>query len=211
MKKAILSVLTIITLFACSSDDDNANTEDNCETAASVSAEAAIEFGNATDENYTDLCAAYKTALEAQIDACGDPNGELQAMIDDLGDCTQDPGQNTQGELSVTAGTLSLDFDEVSIVVEGGLVKVTGETSASNNYNIYFEVTEGTTGTDVIQNFQIELTSVFYPYNEGTQFDFTSEITTNTEGVLVGSFYNVVTNDDGAEVNLSNGTIDLSY
>lgn len=211
MKKAILSVLTIITLFACSNDDDNSNTENNCETAASASAEAAIEFGDATDENYTDLCAAYKTALEAQIDACGDPNGELQAIIDDLGDCTQDPGQNTQGELSVTAGTLSLDFDEVNIVVEGGLIKVTGETSASNNYNIYFEVAEGTTGTDVIQNFQIELTSVFYPYNEGTQFDFTSEITTNSEGVLVGSFYNAVTNDDGAEVNLSNGTIDLSY
>ncbi len=211
MKRAVLSFLTFITLLACSSDDDNSNTEDNCETAALASAEAAIEFSDATDENYTDLCVAYKTALQTQIGVCGDQNGELQAIIDDLGDCTQDPGQNTQGELSVTAGTLPLDFDEVNIVVEDGLVKVTGETSASNNYNIYFEVAEGTTGTDVIQNFQIELTSVFYPYNEGTQFDFTSEITTNTEGTLIGSFYNAVSNNEGADINLTNGTIELEY
>ncbi|MDT0294832.1 hypothetical protein ACFQ3R_00480 [Mesonia ostreae] len=211
MKKIILSFLTIITLFACSSDDDSSNTEDNCETAASASLEAAIDFNDATNENYTDLCTAYKTALEAQIDACGDLNGAIQAIVDDLGDCTQETDENTQGDLSVTAGTLSLDFDEVNIVVEDGLVKVTGETSASNNYNIYFELAEGTTGTDVIQNFQIELTSVFYPYNEGTQFDFTSEIETNSDGVLLGSFYNVVTNNEGADMSLTNGSINLEY
>lgn len=209
----IIGLIAFSVFTACSDDDETIAPENNCEVAITASAEAAAAFSAATDENYTDLCGDYKAALEAQIDACGDPNEELQAMIDGLGDCTNDsvPGQDVQGELSVTAGTLPLDFDEISVIVENGLVKVTGETSASNNYSIYFEVVEGETGTDIVQNFQIELTSVFYPYNEGSQFDFTSEITTNTEGVLIGSFYNAVTNADGGDLNLTSGTIDLEY
>lgn len=197
---------------ACSDDDENTDSENSCEIAIANTAQSQAEFESATDENYTSTCAAYKSDLEAQIQACGDADGNLQAIIDSLGDCTNDnPGQSVQGELSVVAGTLSLDFDEISVVVENGLVKVTGETSAANDYNIYFEVAEGATGTDIIQNFQIELTSVFYPYNEGSQYDFTSEIEINEPGALKGSFYNVVTNDDGGDLSLSNGIIDLTY
>lgn len=207
----LMSAIALTFFTACSDDDENINPENNCEIAIIATTQAQMEFGSATGEDYTSACTAYRAALEAQIEACGDADGSLQAIIDNLGDCTNDPGQNIQGELSVTAGTLSLDFDEISVVVEDGMVKVTGETSASNNYTIYFEVAEGATGTDIVQNFQIELTSVFYPYEEGSQYDFTSEITTNTDGFLMGSFYNLVTNDDGAELNLYNGTIDLEY
>lgn len=150
--------------------------------------------------------------MEAQIEACGDSNGKFQAIIDNLGDCTQDPEQNIQGELSVTAGTFQIDFEIITVVVENDLIKVNGEDTSSFSHKIYFEVAQDVAGVDVLQNFQIELNgSVYYPYNEGSQFDFTSEIENNSSGILTGSFYNVVTNNDGADISLSNGNIDLEY
>ena len=59
-----------------------------CPNAIALAEAAQTALENATDENYTQLCNAYATALEAQINACGDPDGELQTMIDDLGDCS---------------------------------------------------------------------------------------------------------------------------
>jgi hypothetical protein len=208
---SLLMGMTLMGFVSCS-DDDNPDEGNNCEAAIVASTEAAAEFSAATDENYTSLCSDYKAALEAQIDACGDPDGELQAIIDGLGDCTQDPGQNVQGELSVTTGTFPVNFEVITVVVENGLIKVNGEDTSSFSHKIYFEVAQGETGVDVMQNFQIELNgTVFYPYDEGSQFDFTSEIETNTDGTLIGSFYNVVTNEEGADMNLANGTIDLEY
>lgn len=211
--KKISSLLMGIALMGfVSCSDDDSNPDNNCETTITASAEAAAEFSSATDENYTSLCSDYKAALEAQIDACGDPNGELQAMIDDLGDCTQDIGQNVQGELSVTTGTFPVDFEVITVVLENGLIKVNGEDTSSFSHKIYFEVAQGETGVDVMQNFQIELNgTVYYPYNEGSQFDFTSEIETNSNGILIGSFYNAVTSSEGADMNLANGTVDLEY
>ena len=45
---------------------------------------------NATDSSqpdYPDVCNAYKDALNAQINACGDSDGSTQAILDGLGDC----------------------------------------------------------------------------------------------------------------------------
>ena len=50
----------------------------------------ALNALNATDitmPDYTDLCNAYKQALNAQIIECGDSSGELQVIIDSLGTC----------------------------------------------------------------------------------------------------------------------------
>lgn len=50
----------------------------------------ALSAYNATDitmPNYTEVCNAYKDALNAKITACGDQNGSIQAMVDSLGDC----------------------------------------------------------------------------------------------------------------------------
>lgn len=59
-----------------------------CTNAIALAEAAQTAFQNATDQNYTQLCNAYTTALQAQINACGDPDGELQIMIEDLGDCS---------------------------------------------------------------------------------------------------------------------------
>lgn len=60
----------------------------NCETAIANTAQAALSFLSANDDNYTQLCIAYRNALQAQILACGDPDGSLQTAINALGDCT---------------------------------------------------------------------------------------------------------------------------
>ncbi|WP_298238189.1 hypothetical protein [uncultured Algibacter sp.] len=59
----------------------------SCPEALQNTTEAVLAFNNATVENYAELCANYKAALEAQIAICGDEGGAFQLVIDGLGDC----------------------------------------------------------------------------------------------------------------------------
>lgn len=62
----------------------------DCLEATQASATAAQNYV-ATDPSmpdYAELCNAYKTALIAQMDVCGDSSGTIQMIIDSLGDCT---------------------------------------------------------------------------------------------------------------------------
>ena len=61
----------------------------SCNEAITNVATAAEAFANtdSTQPDYSDICNAYKTALEVQIISCGDPVGAAQAIIDFLGDC----------------------------------------------------------------------------------------------------------------------------
>ena len=69
-------------------DTLNCTTDSNaCSNAATISQEAELALQSASDEDYAPLCNAYAAALQSQINACGDPDGELQAIIEDLGDC----------------------------------------------------------------------------------------------------------------------------
>ncbi|MGY0392291.1 lipocalin family protein [Bizionia sp. KMM 8389] len=70
-------------------DGTTVTSPEDCLNAASEAATAAESFANATDANYEVLCNAYKVSLRAQIAACGDPNGVVQATIDAL-TCTTD-------------------------------------------------------------------------------------------------------------------------
>ncbi|MDG5491431.1 hypothetical protein [Psychroserpens sp. SPM9] len=180
----------------------------DCDSATDAVDAAQLAFANASDEEYTNLCNAYKATLENQITQCGDDDGSIQSTIDDLGDCTQ---ATLEVEISLTAGTLPIDFDIVDVVIDGDLLKVTGETSAANNYTIYFEVGQGQTGVDVINPaFELTLTSVFFPSTQGFD-DFTSEITVNTDGTLTGTFWGIVTNADGGDLSLTSGMINITY
>ena len=53
----------------------------------SASAEAAFTVLTNTDPTYTTACNTYKVALQAEIIACGDPIGVIQAKITALGTC----------------------------------------------------------------------------------------------------------------------------
>ncbi|MGO3181463.1 MAG: hypothetical protein ACTIJ9_01385 [Aequorivita sp.] len=207
IKKLILSIFAVLTLFACGSDDDNDNTPSKCEIAIEAAIEAKQNYDSATEENYTQTCNTYKVALEKQQQECGDSDGNLQAIIDSLGDCSVSPGNEVEGEISVKAGTLSIVFDEIRIAQEGGLLKVSGETSAANNYNIYFEVEENSVGDDLFLNFKINLISTYYPMPS----NFNNSVTTNSGGVLTGSFSGTVKNSDNGQLELTNGSFDLNF
>jgi hypothetical protein len=63
----------------------NPVTDLTCEEATSerMTAEEAFTQANADDGNFSDLCNAYKSALQAEIDICGD-DADLQILIDGL-------------------------------------------------------------------------------------------------------------------------------
>ena len=198
---------TVINSLGDCGDDTQPNECDNATTAAN---EAESVFNNANDTNYTDLCNVYKSALQDKITACGDTDGNIQSIIDDLGDCTQ---STPEVEISLTAGTLPIEFDLVNVVEEGGVLKITGNTSANgaSNYEIYFEVTPGATGVDIINNtFYLTLTSTFFPDTSGFD-DFTSNITENTSGILIGTFGGIVTNADNGNLSITLGVINITY
>jgi hypothetical protein len=189
-------------------DCANPNGFDDCEAAENATNLAEVNFNNATDENYYDYCVSYKLALQNQILMCGDADGSIQAIIDGL-DCTQ--ASPSGGSITLVAGTLPITFDIITVVVENGIIKVTGETSSASNYSVYFEVEEGATGTDIINDtFELTLTSTFFPSTQGFE-DYTSTIDTNTSGALTGSFWGVVTNADGGDLSLTSGVIDITY
>ncbi|MGR7814081.1 hypothetical protein [Lacinutrix undariae] len=177
----------------------------DCDLQATTD-EAATAYNNDTSD--ATLCNAYKTALQNQITECGDTDGSLQAIVDDLGECTP---VVVDVEITLTAGTLPIEFDEVTVELVGTTLQVTGESSISS-YSIYFEVEEGVTGASVIDDtFEVTLTSTFYPSELDAPFNFVSEITVNETGTLTGSFYGVVTNADGGDLNLYSGDISITY
>ena len=188
----------------CSND----NEPDDCATAVSATEAAEAAFNNANDNNYAELCNAYRLALENQIDLCGD-DGSLQAIIDDLDDCVV---VMASGALSVSAGTLNIQFIDNSATLNSGMVIVSGSnTDQGADYHIYFEVPEGVTGVDVMQNFVLTLNgSEFFPNMDGFD-DFTNNITTNSEGVIQGTFGGIVSREDGADLALTQGIVDLTY
>ena len=180
-----------------------------CEIATSAAATAQQVYNQATEEEFTEACNAYAFVLQQKINECGDEDGSIQDIIDGLGDCTQ---TSENGQISVTAGTLPIVFDIINIVVVDNILKVTGETSASNNYAIYFEVAQGETGDNIIDGtFVLTLTSDFFPSTFDPPFNFISTISVNSNNTLTGSFGGVVTNADGGDLNLSAGNINVTY
>ena len=187
--------------------DCGATNPDPCETATNLANQAETAYNGDTSDS--DLCTAYKAALENKIAVCGDADGSIQILIDELGDCS---ANTTSGTLSVTAGTLNIQFITNSAVVVGGMVEVSGSnTDQGADYHVYFEVPESTTGIDVMQNFKLTLNGgEYFPNTDGFD-DFTNNITVNSGGMIQGTFGGIVTRTDGADLSLSQGLIDLTY
>ena len=88
---AALMVVTLFTAVKCENEpldedffDDQNN---NCVGSSQAAINAGLNFVEANSDNYSQLCTAYKTALEAEILACGDAEGTLQATLNTLGNC----------------------------------------------------------------------------------------------------------------------------
>ena len=88
LKLICAALLLNFIVLSCSSNEENNDNDILCEEAFAETISAAQAFNDATDDNYAELCEAYKNALQAQILACGDVSGDLHSIIADLGDCT---------------------------------------------------------------------------------------------------------------------------
>lgn len=82
-----------------------------------------------------------------------------------------------------------------------------GETSAPNDLIIYFEVEAYRVGSDVFQNFSINLISAYYPMAP----IFNNAVISNSGSVLTGSFSGVVKNNDNGQLELTNGRFDFRF
>jgi hypothetical protein len=184
---------------------------ENCEEATQDAEEAQTAYENATEEDLLEACQAYRAALENKIELCGDEDGAIQAILDTL-NCDEDTPEETAGTITLTAGTMPLVFDIVTVTQEGTLLKILGERSEGTfDYTVYFEVEQDATGQDVFQNFQLSLTSVFYPNQDQPGFEFHNVVDVNSEGVLSGTFGGYVKNADNGIMNITGGTFEIEY
>lgn len=184
---------------------------EDCEEATQAVEEAQTAYENATEEDLLEACNAYRMALENKLELCGDEDGTIQALIDSL-DCEEETPIETGGTITLTAGTMPYVFDIVTVTQEGTLLKILGDRSEGTfDYTVYFEVEQGETGENVFQNFQVSLTSVFYPYEDAPGFEFHNIVDVNSDGVLSGTFWGYVVNDDNGVLNLTGGTFEIEY
>jgi len=93
MKKTILYLgISIFLTFGCSSDDNSGSGEETvsqaCQTVIDAVNEALILYNNSTQAQSSVNCENYKKALQSQQIVCGDADGKIQEVIDDLKDCS---------------------------------------------------------------------------------------------------------------------------
>ncbi|MEM6515725.1 MAG: hypothetical protein AAF688_06045 [Bacteroidota bacterium] len=141
-----------------------------CQTATNAANVAETAFNAATSDNFTQLCNAFKTALQNKIDACGDDDGSIQTAIDNLGDCSNNQQTtNIPGTWKLTAwnidGGLDLDNDGTASV------NVLDEMDCYNNETIVFNA-DGT--ASVISTSFADIESEF-ELGSNDEFDFTVE------------------------------------
>lgn len=83
--KKLLSICCIAVLMSCGSDDSE-NTL-SCLEATQNTLTAQTNYLDAESADLEILCNSYRLTLQQQKDACGDPNGAIQTILDSLGDC----------------------------------------------------------------------------------------------------------------------------
>lgn len=111
MKKIFgLSSFIILLLFInCDNEPyegEIVNEDNACTNAIRAASEAGANYllVTAADEEHNLLCQIYRDALEDQIEICGDETGDLQEIVDFLGDCTtvfDNPCANAQNATDI--------------------------------------------------------------------------------------------------------------
>jgi hypothetical protein len=160
---------------------------------------------NLSDEDIQ-LCIAYRMALENQISTCGDPEGRLQEIVDELGVC----GLLSGDLLRVTAGPLDLDFPNKTITLNNGIITTEG-ISLDGNSNIFFQVQENQTGIDNFQNFRLTIDGTdYFPSYPGVN-NFRSNTLISSNYSFNAIFEGTVASTAGVEILLSTGVVDVNY
>lgn len=197
---ASITLLVLLSL-SCSSSD---NSTPSCDDLATTTDAAELAYsGSNTVQN----CNAYKTALQNEIAACGDPDGSLAAAVTALGDCSV-PQNN--GVISVRVGSYTKTFEtNITVTTVGANRKIKACDDIQSSDFIEFEVQQGATGANKVLNFNLHLiTSDYNPMPVADGGNFTSNITVNSTTAINGTFYGYVTSPTtGADLDLTLGNI----
>jgi hypothetical protein len=199
-----IALLVLLSL-SCSSSD---NSTPSCDDLIAATDAAQQAYASA---NTVQNCNAYKTALQNEIAACGDPDGDLAAAVTALGDCTV---PTTTGTLSMNLGSAPLSFDQITVTTTGTTRHVHGEKSNTTSYEIDFDVEVGQTGANKINNFTLRLFSQTYTPLIPAAFgnNWTSAITVNTGTSIVGTFRGELANAGQTSAqDLLNGVVNISF
>ncbi|GGG05803.1 hypothetical protein GCM10011344_02790 [Dokdonia pacifica] len=175
-------------------------------TTATEEALAIFNMTDITDEAaYVEACGNYSLALQDQIIICGDPDGSLQAIVDELGDCSipEDPGP-----VQMTIDEEFKNFNVAEAPINGSTFEVTA-TDVDTGDTFEFSVTLLQTGENVLQNIVLTIDGVMYnPVLSGDP-QFINEITQNDGEVIIGTFSGPMMNADGDVINITGGIIDI--
>lgn len=207
----LISSITLLVLltFACSSS--SSDSAPSCDSLANATDAAQAAYLTATASNQEQKCNAYKTALQNEINGCGDASGDLQAIIDDLGDCTL---STTTGTLSMSLGSAPLVFDQITVTTTGTTRHVHGEKSNTTSYEINFDVEVGQTGANKINNFELRLFSQTFRPLIPAAFgnNWASNITVNSGTSVVGTFHGELANESETSAqDLLNGVVNINF
>ncbi len=86
-----ISLIILFSAFTCENEplegDFLVDDELSCTQANNQVQLAKANFNDATEGNYSELCNAYKLALQNKLEACGE-DGTTQDIIDSLGNCS---------------------------------------------------------------------------------------------------------------------------
>jgi hypothetical protein len=203
-----IALLVILSL-ACSSSSDS-DSAPSCESLTTATDNAAAAYANATSSNQVQLCNAYKTALQNEINGCGDDFGDLQNIINGL-NCT---ASTTTGTLTMNLGSAPLVFDEITVTTSGTTRHVHGEKSNTTSYEIDFDVEVGQTGANKINNFELRLFSQTFRPLVPAAFgnNWTTNITVNSATSVVGTFRGELANESQTSAqDLLNGVVNINF
>ena len=207
--KLILGIAFFMILsLGCSSSDSSSAAD--CESLANATSAAQVAYDNATAANLVEKCTAYKTALQNEINGCGDASGTLQNIVDGL-DCTL---PTTTGTLSMSLGSAPLVFDQITVTTTGTTRHVHGEKSNTTSYEIDFDVIVGQTGANKINNFELRLFSHTYTPMIPSAFgnDWASNITVNSGTSVVGTFHGELESATATNIqDLLNGVVNVNF
>ncbi|WCO03039.1 lipocalin family protein [Psychroserpens ponticola] len=190
---------------------------DPCDIAMTLTSVAETAYNEDTSD--TTLCNDYRVALENEIAICGDSDGSLQLIIDELGDCTNNQtNEDIVGTWLLTAwigeepidlnndGTESVNFlDEMNCYENETIVFNADNTAVamSTSYaSFIFEIEVGTTNEyDYVIECEFE--------NENTNSTWTQNgnIITVDDGTTV---YDATINGDQLSVFVPEGFVAFS-
>ncbi|WP_396596128.1 hypothetical protein [Dokdonia sp. R86516] len=189
---------------------DSLNCGGDCAAAQEATLVAQEEF-NAVDTEDEDAliaaCQIYTAALEEEIAACGDEDGSLTAILEDLGDCSS-PARD--GFVQGTVGGEFINFNTTNVSINGSLLSVVS-TDMDRGDTFKFDIVLEQTGDNVMQNTILTVGGVVHTPSIEATTPFVNNITANDGTTIVGTFSGAFTNSDDEEVLTVDGVINIVY